>query len=442
MVKRMLKGKTLSSAQVIILGFAAMILTGTFLLLLPFATVKEGSASFTEALFTATSASCVTGLVVQDTATYWTMFGKFVILMLIQIGGMGVVTMAIAIAMFSGRKIGLAQRNVMQEAIDAPRVQGIVKLTRFIITTTLTIEGIGALLMYPSFYRTFGWLRAIPYSIFHSISAFCNAGFDLMGVQSHYSSLTSYSGDILMNISVILLIVIGGIGFITWSDIATHKWHVKFYRMQTKVVLAMTAFLIISMTLFFYYAEFVGGEHRFLTSLFQSVTLRTAGFNTVDLTAISSAGKVLMIMMMIIGGSPSSTAGGIKVTTIAVLFASAIAVFQRKQDASMFKRRISEVAIQQASAIILMYVTAFLLGGIVISSVEKLPLLTCLFETASAIGTVGLSMGITPNLHLISRFVIIILMYFGRVGGLTLIFAALSDNHSIGRLPVEKITVG
>ncbi len=434
--------KALSSAQVIILGFAVMIGIGTILLMLPFAKAGEGSASFIEALFTATSASCVTGLVVQDTATYWSMFGKFVILLLIQVGGMGVVTMAIAIAMVSGKKIGLTQRNVMQAAIDAPRVQGIVKLTRFIIVTTLSIEGIGALFIYPSFLKEFGWLRAIPYSIFHSISAFCNAGFDLMGVREHYSSLTSFSANPVMNITIILLIVIGGIGFITWSDIATNKHKVKLYRMQTKVVLSMTVFLIASMTLYFYVFEFSGNEDGFLQSLFQAVTLRTAGFNTVDLSGISQTGLFLMILMMVTGGAPSSTAGGIKITTVAVLFASAWAVFKRKKDACLYNRRLSEAAIQQASAIMIIYATSFILGGIIISNVEDLPLLTCLFEAASAIGTVGLSLGITPHLHLISRIVIIILMYFGRVGGLTLIYAAFSDTYSIGRLPVEKITVG
>ena len=413
--------------------------------MLPVSTQDGKGAIFTDALFTATSAVCVTGLVVQDTATYWSVFGQAVIIILIQIGGMGVVTMAVAVTIFSGRKISLKQRSTMQEAISAHKVGGIVRLTGFILKMTVFFELAGAVVMAPVFCREFGIAKGIWYGVFHSISAFCNAGFDLMGCRTPFSSLTSYSGHPVINITIMALIIIGGIGFVTWDDIKVNRHHLKKYRMQSKVVLVTTTFLILIPALYFFFLEFseVPMGERILNSLFQAVTPRTAGFNTVDLTLLSETGLAIIIILMLIGGSPGSTAGGMKTTTFAVLISTSIAVFSKKEHTQFFKRRITEDTVRNAATILTMYLTLYLTGAFVISRVEGLPLMACLFETASAVGTVGLTLGITTQLGLISQVILIILMYFGRVGGLTLVFAALSKRvGNTARFPQEKMTVG
>lgn len=437
--------KRLSSSQIIILGFIAVILSGSILLALPISTIDGNGAVFIEALFTATSAVCVTGLVIQDTATYWSAFGQTVILLLIQIGGMGVFTVAIAMSLLSGKQINLRERSTMQEAISAHQVGGIVRLTGFIIKLIIIIELLGAIIMSPIFISEFGKEKGLWYAIFHSISAFCNAGFDLMGTKSPFSSLTYFSSNLIINITIMSLIVIGGIGFMTWDDIKTNKFNLKKYRMQSKVILMTTIILIILPALYFYLFEFGNkpiGE-RILNSLFHSITPRTAGFNTANLTEISEIGTALTIVLMLIGGSPGSTAGGMKTTTIAVMLSTAISVFRKREHTHFFGRRINDSIVRNAATIFMMYVVLFFTGGLLISHIENLPILTCLYETASAIGTVGLSLGITPNLSDTSHMILIFLMYIGRVGGLTLIFSALSGNKgNTSQLPQEKMTVG
>lgn len=436
--------KHISSFNVIIYGFAGTILLGTLLLMLPFSSSARNFTPFSSALFTAVSAVCVTGLVVYDTAAYWSMFGQFVIMLMIQIGGLGIVTVAVATAMISGRKIGLMQRSTMQESISAPKVGGIVRLTGFILKITFSAEILGAVCMLPIFCKEFGF-KGVWMSLFHSVSAFCNAGFDLMGTKETFSSLTSYSANTIINIVIMLLIIVGGIGFLVWEDINKNKFHWNKYRMQTKVVLTTTLVLTVFPAIYFYFREFstLSGKERILSSLFQAVTPRTAGFNTADLNNLSSSGKMITIMLMLIGGSPGSTAGGMKTTTVAVLFFSAVSVFHRKDSVECFDRRVADSAIKNASAILLMYLVLFIAGGIIISETENLPLMPCLFETASAIGTVGLSLGITTSLGGLSRAILIALMFFGRVGGLTIIFATVSAaRQNISKKPQEKITVG
>lgn len=439
------KNRHISTFQVIILGFFFVILMGSLCLTLPIATQDGKGAAFMDSLFTATSAVCVTGLIVKDTATYWSSFGQGVILFLIQIGGMGVVTISVMIAIISGRKISLMQRNTMREAISAPQVGGIVKMTKFILKTALLVEAIGAAVMLPVFVKDFGMIKGIWYAIFHSISAFCNAGFDLMGVNGKFSSLTGYATHPIINLTIMALIIIGGIGFLTWEDIKRNRWHFTKYRMQSKVIITMTGLLIVIPTIWFFFCEFSGmplGE-RILSSVFQAVTPRTAGFNTVDLTTLSEVGILIMIMLMLIGGSPGSTAGGMKTTTIAVLISSSLAVFKQKDDAHFFKRRIPEDAIKSAGTILMMYVVLFLTSGMIISYTEEISLLTAMFETGSAIGTVGLTLGVTPTLGIVSKIILICLMFFGRVGGLTLIYATLSRKYTgRSKFPQEKITVG
>lgn len=413
--------------------------------MLPISSKSGIVTPFNEALFTSTSAVCVTGLIVQDTATYWSGFGQAVIITLIQIGGLGVVTVAASFALLSGRKISLMQRSTMQEAISAPKVGGIVRLTGFILKATFLFELIGALVMMPVFCRDFGF-KGVWMAFFHSISAFCNAGFDILGASDAlYPSLTGYMASPTVNIAIMLLIIIGGIGFLTWEDIYTHKHHFKRYRMQSKVILLTTALLIVVPAAFFFFVDFADMpiKERLLASFFQSVTPRTAGFNTANLSAMTGASQAIIIILMLIGGSPGSTAGGMKTTTFAVLLSNALATFRRKEDAEAFGRRIDSSVVKNAATILMMYVTLFFVGGVVISVAEGLPLGTCLYETASAVGTVGLTLGITPELGVLSQGVLITLMFLGRVGGLTLIFAAISGTKkNISKLPQERITVG
>ena len=444
------KSRLASPARVIIFGFLLLILLGTALLMLPFSTRVWGGAPFFDALFTAASATCVTGLVVHDTASYWSGFGQLVILLLIQVGGMGVVTMAVAISIFSGRRIGLKQRWVMQESISAPQVGGIVRMTDFILKTAFTIEGIGAVILALRFCPRFGLWKGLWYAVFHAVSAFCNAGFDLMGEGAPYASLTGYVGDPAVNIPVVLLIVIGGLGFMTWQDIAVHRLRFQEYRLQSKLILVTTAGLLLFSFLFFWLYEFrlpqwagLSVGEKALAALFQSVTPRTAGFNTVELARMSQPGQLMTILLMLTGGSPGSTAGGFKTTTFAVLLLSAAAVFRRQRSARCFGRRIQDPALQNACAIFWLYVSLFLAGGILICCVDRVPLMDTLFEAASAIGTVGLSLGGTARFSLFSRMVLVFLMYFGRVGGLTMIYAfAAGNGTSVAQFPQEPVTVG
>lgn len=422
-----------------------IIIIGSLLLMLPISSVSGKVTPFNESLFTATSAVCVTGLVVQDTGSYWSTFGQAIILILIQIGGLGVITVAASFALLSGRKISLMQRSTMQEAIAAPKIGGIVRLTGFVLKATLIFELSGAVIMMPVLCKDYG-VKGVWLAVFHSISAFCNAGFDILGTDaSKYVSLTQYVNCTSINLAVIFLIVIGGIGFLTWEDIYTNKLHFRRYRMQSKVILITSAILIIVPALYFFFFDLnnLPIKQRILSSLFQSVTTRTAGFNTVDLTALQEPSVATMIVLMIIGGSPGSTAGGIKTTTVAVLIANSLATFGRKDSSHFFKRRIDNQVVKNASTILIMYLVLSFTGAVAISTAEKIPFLKCLFETSSAIGTVGLTLGITPEIGLFSQLILILLMFCGRVGGLTLIYAAISNTKkNISKYPLEHITVG
>ena len=435
----------LTSFQLIILGFAGVILLGALILMLPVASASGAWTPFRESLFTSTSAVCVTGLVIYDSGSYWSGFGQGVILLLIQIGGLGVITMAATFLMLAGKNISLKERSAMQDAISAPAVGGIVRLTRFILKGTFFIELLGALAMLPVFCRDYG-SRGIWMSVFHSVSAFCNAGFDILGRPGNlYPSLTAYIADPLINTIVMLLIVTGGIGFLTWDDVCTHRLHLRRYRMQSKVILAATGLLILFPAILFFFTDFsdLPMEQRFLASLFQAVTPRTAGYNTADLTAMTEASRAVMTVLMLIGGAPGSTAGGMKVTTLTVLTANAFATFRRRAEPQLFHRRLEGAAIRNASTILMLYLTLFFTGAVIISTAEGLPLSACLYETASAVGTVGLTLGLTPQLGTLSQWILIVLMFLGRVGGLTLIYAAYSGRDlSCARFPQEKITVG
>lgn len=444
-MRRFVKNRTTSSFQVILLGFLGLILLGALILMLPICSRERIWTPFSDTLFTAVSASCVTGLVVRDTATHWSLLGQIVILTLIQIGGLGVITVALTFFRLSGRRISLAQRNMMQQSISAPQVGGIVRLTGFILRGSLCIELGGALLLSPVFIRDFGFWKGLWYSLFHSVSAFCNAGFDLMGVREPFSSLTGYGTNLWVNLVIMLLIVVGGIGFLVWEDLRTNGLRFRRCRLQTKLVLVSSGVLILVPAVFNYcfeYAALPFGD-RVLASLFQSVTTRTAGFNTTDLTQLSESGLLQMVFLMLVGGSPGSTAGGMKTTTVTVLFLAGLTVFRRRDDVECFRRRIGQDVIRNAGTILFLYLALFSAGAAVLARVEGLPLLTCMFETGSAVGTVGLTLGITPTLHLSSRIVLMLLMYLGRVGALTLVYALLpGGKNPPGRKPLETVTVG
>lgn len=437
-------------AQIILLGFLALIAVGTLLLVLPFATRAGEHTSLLDALFTAVSASCVTGLVVADTFSHWTAFGQAVILALIQVGGMGVITIAVFFSMLSGKKIGLKQRWVMQEAISAPHVGGILRQTAFILKTAVALELAGACLLAVRFVPRFGAGKGLWYAVFHSVSAFCNAGFDLMGTNAPFSSLTEFAGDPLVVLTVCALILSGGIGFLVWADLREFGLHFRSYSLQSKLVLSVTAVLLAGGFAFFLYefrqpqwSELSGGG-RLLAAWFQTVTPRTAGFNTVNLSNLSQPGQLVTMLLMLVGGATGSTAGGFKVNTLAVLMMGMMAAFRGKSSAEVFGRRLPESAVRNAAAIFLLYLLLFLGGGTVICCVDRIPLLGALFETSSAVATVGLSLGYTPGLSALSHVILIVLMYIGRVGGLTLMYGVVEQDAMMGavQLPMESVTVG
>ena len=434
----------LSSTQIILGSFLTTVLIGTVLLFLPISSNSGKPTDLLTCLFTATSSLCVTGLVVVDTATHWSFFGQFVILVLIQIGGLGVVVVVTIISMFLGQKISLSQRSVIQEALATQHVGGTIKLVKFIINLVFIFEIEGEFLLFFHFKKDFDILTSIWYSIFHSVSAFCNAGFDLMGVKAPFSSFTSYQSSILLNVTIMFLIVFGGIGFTVWEDMFKKRFNFSKYRLQSKLVILTTFFLIVIPAAYFYFFEYhmLSGANRILPSLFQSITTRTAGFNTTNFGDMSEVGKAISIILMIVGGSPGSTAGGMKTTTFAIIMISTISVFKRYNEPHIFNRRIGIQLIKNAMTIFMMYVNLFLLFGFIICKIEGMALTDTLFETASAIGTVGLSFGITTELSNISRVLIIILMFLGRIGGLTFIYAIIPTLNTESGYISENVAVG
>ena len=438
--------RQLDSSQIITLGFLTVILFGAVILSLPICSADFTFTPFVDSLFTATSAVCITGLTVVSTAYHWNILGKLMILMLIQIGGIGFMSMVTMLFIAVGKKITLKERIVIQESFNLSQRHGLVSFTIYIFKFSFVVELIGAFFLSLRFIPQYGFVRGIFYGIFHSVSAFCNAGFDILGTSANpFPSLTGYSANVLVNVVIMLLIIIGGIGFLTWDDIYTNKLKFKRYRMQSKIILVTTACLILIPIIFFFICDLknLSAGNRLLAAAFQSVTTRTAGFNTIDISKMSEASKAVMILLMLIGGSPGSTAGGMKTTTFTVLLLNAIATFRSQENAGAFGRRLEYHVIKNAATIAMLYFTLFFCGGLAISVYEELPLLDCLYEAASAVGTVGLTLGITPKLHMFSQIVLIILMYLGRVGGLTLIYAVLSRrNRGNAKLPLEKITVG
>lgn len=435
----------LNGSQSILLGFLLMIAAGAVLLMLPFSTKTGEWTGFTDAFFTATSASCVTGLVVYDTGTHWSLFGQIVILILIQIGGMGVVTMTTILSKLIGKKISLQARATLQEAVSAPNLGEILKYTRFICIGTIIFEAAGAVVMAPVFISEYGVMKGIWLAVFTSVSAFCNAGFDLNGSHGAFSSMMPYMDNPVIVLTLVFLILTGGLGFLTWLDIRRYGLKFSRYSTQSKIIIIMEIILVIVPMIYLWYGEYdhLPFGQRYLASLFQAVTPRTAGFNTTDYNYFSGTGILLTVILMLIGGAPGSTAGGMKITTVAVLFFTMISVLKHEKSPAVFKRRIKSEAISGAVAVFMLDVIITLIGAMSISKIEHIPFLKTLFESASAVGTVGLSMGITPGLATASKIILIILMYIGRVGGLTLVFAAVTRKSTGNRqYPADNIAVG
>lgn len=443
-----LKEIRLNPAQVLALGFAGLILIGSILLNLPIASVDRKSIGFVDSLFTAASAVCVTGLAVVNTATYWTLFGKVVILILIQIGGLGFMTMATLGALIIGRKITLKQRLVIQEGLNQFSLEGVVKLTKYIILSTLVIETLGAVILSMRFIPIYGLKTGIWYSIFHSISAFCNAGFDIIG-----NSMVPFVGDIVVNITIALLIIIGGLGYTVYIDLTTHK-ELRRSTLNTKFVLLFTIILLIIGFVFILIIEYNNPKtlgnlpfiDKITASMFQAVIPRTAGFNSIDIGSMTKATTFFMIVLMFIGGSPGSTAGGIKTTTFGVIILTIISVLRGKSDVELFKKRIPNELIFRALAVlsIALFVIVFVTMVLTLTEAEN-SFLDLLFETTSAFATVGLTRGITPDLSSIGKLILAFCMFAGRLGPLTLGFAlARRQNKDKGsyRYPEGRIMIG
>ncbi len=439
----------LTNVQVLIIAFALLIAVGTIFLSLPIATRDQTATPLVNALFTSTSASCVIGLTVYDTYNYWSVFGQTVILFLMQIGGLGIMTIATLFMLLLKKKIGINQRILIREASNTQHIGGVIRLMKLVLSVTAICEGVGALLLSFRFCPEMGLLAGIYNAIFHAISAFCNCGLDLMGRFASFSSLSHYSNDLYVNLVVIALIIIGGLGSLVWSDIYVHGLKWKKYMLHTKVVLSTSAFLILVPTIMIFFMEHQNafldksvGE-TLLMSLFHSVSPRTAGFSTVDITTLTVPSILLIVSLMLIGGSPGSTAGGIKTTTFFIIFMSTIATIRNKQHITAFSRRIEDSALKKAGAILFIYFFVSLTAMIIIGYLETFSVREIFFEVFSASGTAGMSIGITPFLSSPSKILLVFLMFFGRLGvmSLAMIFARSSPDIPLQR-PVEKIMIG
>ena len=441
--------RRLTQTQMIVIGFCLVILSGTILLMLPISTREGVVTSPIDALFTTVSASCVTGLIIADTYQYWSIFGQIVIISLIQIGGLGFMTSGVFFAVVLRKKIGLWVRGTLQESVNIMQTGGIVRLAKKIIIGTAVFEGTGALILSIHFSRTMDWGQAVYYGIFHSVSAFCNAGFDLMGKDGEYISLTGYSGDWTVNLVIMLLIIIGGIGFFIWTDLSENKLHFRRWKLHTKITILMTLALVFGGAAVLFALEYnntLAGrplDEQILCSLFGSVTARTAGFNTVDTAALTDSSKLFTALLMFIGGSPGSTAGGIKTTTFVVLAASVYSGLFDKRECSMFGRRLSRDVVRKASTVLCTNLMLCVTAVLIIVTATSLDVTDVIFEVASAMGTVGMSAGITRDLDAVSKISLIFLMFCGRVGSMT--FALSLKGHKVEppvRLPEEEVMIG
>ncbi len=439
----------LSGMQMMAVGFLILILVGSLLLMLPVSS-RDGSVTpFLTALFTSASASCVTGLILVDTYTHWSFFGHVVLLVLIQIGGLGFITIGTAVSLVLRRKIGLKQRGWIRESFNVLDIGGIVLMLRRVLKGTIFFEAAGAIILLIRFYPRMGLVRGIYYGIFHSISAFCNAGFDLMGYYEPYSSFTAYYDDPVISFTLCALILTGGIGFFVWNDIAVHKWHIRRFSLQTKMILSCSFVLVFGGALFFYIVEgnrlFAGMDltGKICSSFFCAVTPRTAGFNTTDVGALSEGSKFFTILLMFAGGGSGSTAGGVKMATIFVLLLHLRSTLLRTPGTNIFGRRIDDVTVTKASALLCTYLFFSISATLAVCCIQNSPIGDTMFEVMSAICTVGMTAGLTGELLPVSQVIIVFLMYIGRLGSLSFALS-FTDHKKPAHImqPVEEINIG
>ena len=444
MILRLLQ--CLTTYQLVALTFLALILTGSGFLMLPLASISGESLSFVDALFTSTSAVCVTGLVVVDTATYFSLFGQMVILLLIQLGGLGIMTFATMIGVATGKKINLRERLLIQETLNQEEFSGVVRLALHVVKYTFLIEFIFGSILAIHFYPIYG-ARAFYMGYWHAVSAFCNAGFDLFG---NYDSLVNFTGDVVVNLCVISLIILGGLGFIVLEDIFK-KRNFKSLTSHSKVVLISSGVLILGGTLFLWLAERNNAQtianlssiDQWMACMFQSVTARTAGFNTLPIDKMADSSWLFLIILMLIGASPTSTGGGVKTTTVVVVLLAVWSLLHGKSDIVIFERRIGKKAVNKAFAVFVLALVLVLCITLLISAIDKIPVMLVLFEVVSAFGTVGLSAGITRDLSEISKLLIVLTMYAGRVGVLTFTMLLLQKPKPEKiKYPEVKVIIG
>ena len=437
-----------SYTRMIAFGFLAVILMGTVLLSLPIAARSGVRTPLIDCFFTATSATCVTGLTVLDTYMHWSSFGHVIILGLIQIGGLGFMTIITMFSIFTRKHISLYERRLLMQSAGTIRLSGIITMIKRVVIGTFCVEGIGAVFLSLRFCPKLGFAKGLWYAVFHSVSAFCNAGFDLMG-RFNEVSLTGYYNDPLVCITLMVLIVIGGLGFLVWSDVIKCRFVFKKMELHSKLVLTVTALLVFGGAAVLFMTEKNGafkgmttGE-QVLSAFFQSITLRTAGFFTVDQSKLSDSGCILSIILMFIGGSPGSTAGGVKTTTIAVFLLSLICVARNNDDVVVFKRKINQKFVVQSAAIIGIHIIIASIAVFFICYMETENMRDIIYESISAISTVGISMGITSDFNVASKLFIAGLMYSGRIGGMTIVLAIAENSHKVKlERPEEKILIG
>ena len=447
MQKRRLR---ISYPHLVAIGFASVIVIGALLLMLPISSASGESTPFLSCLFTSTSATCVTGLIVFDTLMHWSIFGRCVIITLIQIGGLGFMTLMTGFSMALNRQISLRQRTLLKENFNSPDISGMVRLTRKILFGTVIVEGLGAVLFATRLIPKFGFWDGLGRSVFMSISAFCNAGFDLMGDQGEFSSLVSVASDPVIIVTAAVLILVGGIGFLVWDDVAKHEWHLRRYRLHSKLVLTVTVGITVVTTAMFFFLEreHTGADQswaqQLLNAFFASVTPRTAGFNSVDINAMHPASGALTTVLMFIGGSPGSTAGGIKTTTVAVLALCCISNLFNRSGFNLFRRRLPRDLIVQAVSVVGVQLMLVATGIFLISAAQpELSLTDVIFECFSAIDTVGMSTGVTRELSSFSQVVVLLMMYCGRLGSLTFAMVFVQKTRKdILLYPEETVSVG
>lgn len=439
--------RPMNYSQMLALSFLCIIVVGAVLLWLPVASYHE--TGFFDALFTSVSATCVTGLIAFDTATHWTAFGKCVLLLLIQVGGLGFMFIVTLFSMVTGRKLALHERRMLAENTGAMGLSGVVRLLRRIAAATFAIEGCGALLFAIRFCPTLGLVRGFAYAVFHSVSSFCNAGFDLTGYMEPYGSLTMYQNDPLVLLTSAILVILGGLGFFVWTDLVHCKFRFSQWALHTKLVVITSAILLLGGWVGFFLLEYDASLAdaslgvKLLNSFFQSVTVRTAGFDALGQGELSQGGMLLSYCLMLVGGSPGSTAGGIKTTTLAIMVLNTVSTVRKSKAVQIFHRRIEEETVQQALAISVTYIVAVLTGSILLCFADPITAEDALYECISAVATVGLTTGITQSLSAFSKIVLMLLMFAGRIGGLSLLIALVNKQSSaVLERPAERVLVG